>query len=114
MVENFNFHGQTTFINRPVNTVIQDFQNTHSALPGQEHLAELLRLVLSSSDLPDQDKEEAANVIQGVAVDLDRAEPDEAAAKTKLEMLRTGLTHAADIAGPASTILTSILGALGT
>ncbi|MFF4235962.1 hypothetical protein ACFYYL_08885 [Actinomadura geliboluensis] len=113
MVENFNFHGQTTFINRPVDTVIQDFQNTHSALAGQEHLAELLRLVLSSADLPDEDKEEAANVIQGVAVDLDRAEPDQAGAKTKLEMLRTGLAQAADIAGPASTILASILGALG-
>ncbi|MFA1542452.1 hypothetical protein [Actinomadura monticuli] len=114
MVENFNFHGQTTFINRPVDTVIHDFQNTHSALAGQEHLAELLRLVLSSADLPDEDKEEAANVIQGVAVDLDRAEPDEAAAKTKLEMLRTGLTQAADIAGPASAIVASILGVLGT
>ncbi|MFB4305414.1 hypothetical protein [Actinomadura sp. GTD37] len=113
MVENFNFHGQTTFINRPVNTVVQDFQNTHSSLAGQEHLAELLRLVLSSTDLPDEHKEEAAGVIQGVAVDLDRAEPDEAAAKTKLEMLRTGLTQAADIAGPASAILASILGALG-
>ena len=48
MSDNFNFYGQTTFINRPVDTVIQDFQNTYSSALGQGELSQLLRLVLSS------------------------------------------------------------------
>ena len=70
MSDNFNFYGQTTFINRPVDTVIQDFQNTYSSTPGQGELSQLLRLVLSSKNLPDDAKEEAATTIHEVAGDL--------------------------------------------
>ncbi|MGA4877077.1 hypothetical protein [Streptomyces lydicamycinicus] len=67
MTENFTFYGQTTFINRPVDTVIRDFQNTHGSVPHEEDLAALLRAVLAAP-LNEADREQATGtVVQVVA-----------------------------------------------
>jgi hypothetical protein len=63
---NLTFTGPTTFINKPVNTVVQDFQNTyegkHSAL-----LAELLSLALNSETLLPEDRVELARRVARLA-----------------------------------------------
>ena len=109
MSENFNFYGQTTFINRPVDTVIQDFQNSYASVIGQEDLSRLLRLVLSSQDLPDDTKEDAAATVDEVAKDLVDPQPNKDAVHTKLEKLRTIVSRAADIAVPALQIIAAVL-----
>ncbi|MFG2636452.1 hypothetical protein ACGFX8_21640 [Streptomyces sp. NPDC048362] len=112
--ENFYFQGQnTTFINRPQDTVVQDFQNTHGAAVGADDLTRLLRLVLSSGDMAAADREEAAATIHDLARIGSTTQPDPAAAGTRLERLRSLLVTGADIAQPALAILASLTAFLG-
>lgn len=111
MTENFHFYGQTTFINRPVDTVIRDFQNIRGDVPHQEDLAALLHAVLTAP-LDDADREQAARTVVQVADDL--AVPDHDAARNRLTTLRTALTGAAGIAQPALDIISRILPLLGS
>ncbi|MEV7658091.1 hypothetical protein AB0O39_28475 [Streptomyces anulatus] len=114
VTENFYFQGtHTTFINKPVNTVVRDFQNTYTQAPAQEDLARLLMLVLNSRDLPDADREEAAGAVHDLARITAEPEPDTATARTRLQQLRELLTAGADIAQPALAIVTSVAGMLG-
>ncbi|MET9962755.1 hypothetical protein ABZ128_27415 [Streptomyces sp. NPDC006326] len=107
--ENFYFQGEnTTFVNRPQDTVVRDFQNTYSAVSGGDELTRLLQLVLSSRDVPEGDREEAADAIHALARLAAAPEPDAPAAATRLERLRTLLAAGADIAQPALAILTSL------
>ena len=107
VTENFNFYGQTTFINRPTDTVISDLQNTYSATPAATDLAGLLRLVLGSEDLDDEGRERVARLIHQLAEDLDSQ--DSGKARTKLERIRTTVGRAADIAAPAIGIVAKVL-----
>ncbi|GAA3598919.1 hypothetical protein [Kribbella ginsengisoli] len=104
MTENFNFHGQTTFINRPVDTVITDFQNAHAT--GSD-LTTLLRLVLTSDQLTDDQREQVAQLIDEVAGELNG--PDVDKTRTKLERIKTTVSKAADIATPALGIVAKVL-----
>ncbi|MCX4606599.1 hypothetical protein OG402_39920 [Streptomyces anulatus] len=114
VTENFYFQGtHTTFINKPVNTVVRDFQNTYAQAPAQEELARLLTLVLNSRDLPDADREEAASAVHDLARITAGPEPDTATARTRLQQLRELLTAGADITQPALAIVTSVAGMLG-
>ncbi|MFJ9188566.1 hypothetical protein ACIRQO_36630 [Streptomyces anulatus] len=114
VTEYFNFKGpNTTFINRPVDTVIRDFQNTYAHGPAQEDLARLLVLVLNSRDLPDADRDEAAGAVHDLARITAEPEPDNATARTRLQRLRELLTASTDIAQPALAIVTSVAGMLG-
>lgn len=106
MTENFNFHGQTTFINRPVNTVITDFQNSHGS---DTDLAGLLRLVLTSEQLTDEQREQVAQLINEVAGELDTGTPDGGKTRKQLERIKTTVSKAADIATPALTIIAKVL-----
>ncbi|WP_257139862.1 hypothetical protein, partial [Streptomyces sp. or20] len=114
VTENFYFQGaNTTFINKPVDTVVRDFQNTYAQAPAQEDLARLLMLVLNSRDLPDADREEAASAVHDLARITAEPEPDTATARTRLQRLRELLTASTDIAQPALAIVTSVTGMLG-
>ncbi|MET9800875.1 hypothetical protein [Streptomyces sp. NPDC006368] len=107
--ENFYFQGEnTTFINRPQDTVIRDFQNTYAAAPGADDLARLLQLVLSSRDVAAPDREAAAAAIHEVARIGAAPEPDLPAVRTRVERLRELLAASADIAQPALAILASL------
>jgi hypothetical protein len=109
MSENFYFQGEnTTFINRPQDTVIRDFQNAHGMAVGADDLTRLLRLVLSSGNMTAADREEAAVAIHDLARIGSNPEPDTAAASTRLERLRALLSSSADIAQPALTLLASL------
>lgn len=110
LTENFTFYGQTTFINRPVDTVVKDFQQTYGAVPHEQNLSELLRAVLTAK-LPEAEKEQAAQAVSRIATDL--AVPDPKAAAAKLATLRTTLTAAAGAALPALEIINKILSLLG-
>ena len=109
MSENFYFQGEnTTFINRPQDTVIRDFQNAHGTALGADQLTELLRLVLSSGDMSAADREEAAGTIDELARLGSGTAPDRVVAGTRLERLRALLSSSADIAQPALAILSSL------
>ena len=103
----FNFHGPTVFINEPRDTVIQDFQNKHSA-EVTDQLAELLRLVLASRELTDAEREETAQLVDEVAEQADSDEPEPAEAQSKLSRIGRVVAKAADIATPASKIVEAV------
>ncbi|MDX6263624.1 MAG: hypothetical protein QOH84_5312 [Kribbellaceae bacterium] len=109
MTENFNFHGQTTFINRPVNTVIADFQNSHGASSAGTDLAGLLRLVLASEELNDEQRELVAGLIHEVAGELEEPALDQSGVRHRLERIKSTVSQAADIAGPALSIVAKVL-----
>ncbi|MFI8436632.1 hypothetical protein ACIGJO_23360 [Streptomyces sp. NPDC079020] len=113
VTENFHFHGQnTTFINRPVDTVVQDFQNQHGTALCHEELRSLLRLTLSSTDLADADRDEAAAAVHDLARLSAEPEPDGPAVRLRAERLREMLAGAADIAQPALAIIASVVAAV--
>ncbi|MFD8387385.1 hypothetical protein ACFV2X_54465 [Streptomyces sp. NPDC059679] len=112
MPENFYFQGEnTTFINRPQDTVIRDFQNAHGTAIRADDLTQLLRLVLTSRDMAAADREEAASTIHDIARIGSGSLLDPAAASTRLERLRALLSSSADIAQPALTLLASLTAA---
>jgi hypothetical protein len=114
VTENIHIHsGNTTVINHPQDTVIQDFQNTQSKSIGIDDLARLLHLVVSSRDLTAPDRDEALESIRDLAqldVSCRPALPD---ARTRLERLRSLLTTSADIAQPALEIIASLMRLFG-
>lgn len=111
MTENFNFNGQnTTFVNRPQDTVIQDFQNQHGTTLCADDLRQLLGLTLSSTDLSDTERDEAAQAVHDLATLS--GEPDAGAFRLRVERLRELLSGAADIAQPALALLTSVVAAV--
>ncbi|MFD5084991.1 hypothetical protein ACFWOG_20420 [Kitasatospora sp. NPDC058406] len=113
MSENFYFHGvNTTFINRPADTVIQDFQNNHQSTPAGEDLRRVLELILSSRDLPDTDRESAAQDVHALAISASTPNPSQESVRPRLERLHATLTRAADIAQPALALIATITATL--
>lgn len=118
MSENFNFHGQTTFINRPVDTVIRDFQNQYVSGADEDtreildRLEELIRLMLSSKDLPPEQAEDAVQAVHTVAGQVKEKKGNKLSLKGTLQAVQTLVSGAADIAGPAAAIVTAVLSLL--
>jgi hypothetical protein len=84
--ENFYFQGtNTTFINRPTDTVVRDFQNTYGSTAGADDLTRLLELVLSSRDFTDAQREEAAGDVHELARVVAQPEPDVPAVQGRIE-----------------------------
>ncbi|MGW8688102.1 hypothetical protein ACWGNN_45315 [Streptomyces sp. NPDC055817] len=109
VTENFYFQGEnTTFINRPQDTVIRDFQNTYGTAQHADGLTRLLQLVLESRDVAAADRDAAAGEIHDLARIGADPEPDLPAARTRIERLRALLSSGADIAQPALAILASL------
>ncbi|MER7663809.1 MULTISPECIES: hypothetical protein [unclassified Streptomyces] len=107
--ENFSFQGtNTTFINRPQDVVVRDFQNTYASGTSGAELTRLLELVLSSRDLSDTGRAEAAGAVHDLARVTGEPEPDASAVRTRLERLREILAGGADIAQPALAIVASL------
>ncbi|MFE7748256.1 hypothetical protein [Streptomyces sp. NPDC057428] len=111
MTENFNFTGQnTTFVNRPKDTVIQDFQNQHGTALCADDLRQLLGLTLSSTELSDTERDEAAQAVHDLATLS--GEPDVGAFRLRAERLRELLSGAADIAQPALALIATVTAAV--
>jgi hypothetical protein len=109
MTDSFHFHGQTTFINRPVDTVIQDFQNRYQTGPAPDELNELLRLILSSVSLSNADKQDSAAAVYDLADDF-ASGGDRSRIREKLSALGSTLAGVADVAKPALEIVAKISG----
>jgi hypothetical protein len=107
--DQFNFHGQTTFVNRPVNTVITDFQNAHGDGPAQRGLGDLLQLVLSSSTLGEAERERLAKLVDDAAGESASDSPEPGKVRGILETVKTAVSDASDIAGPAIGIIAKVL-----
>lgn len=113
MSENFEFNGPTTFVNKPVDTVIQNFQNTYSTEGGQQ-LADLLRLVLTSHDLSEADRQTAARLVsESAAAEQTGDAPAGDEQESRLTRVGALVSGAADIAGPAARIVESVSKILG-
>ncbi|MCC8250203.1 hypothetical protein [Saccharothrix luteola] len=69
-VENVTFNGPTTFIHKPVDTVVADFQNTHAS-PYAERFAELLRLALHAGNALPEDRVLLARRVVEVAAKVE-------------------------------------------
>ncbi|MFG2533228.1 hypothetical protein [Streptomyces sp. NPDC048516] len=109
MTENFYFQGtNTTFINRPTDTVVRDFQNSYPSVAGVDELSRLLQLVLNSRDLSDTDRDEAAGVVHDLARLTAEPAPDQPAVRGRLERLRAMVAAGADIAQPALAVVASL------
>lgn len=114
MADRFNFYGQTTFINQPVNTVISDFQKTYienaagEAASVLEELKTLVQLLLRSEELEPSKKEEAVRAAHELAEEISRPEAAKPALEERQARLKQLLSGVADVAGPAARIIAAI------
>lgn len=119
MSEKFVFHGQTTFIDQPRDTVIQNFQNTYVAGDNSDRdkvnleIKKLVDLILSSNDLPKEEKEETVQALHSVAEQVKEQKGGKLTLKGTLKAVQEIVTKAADIAVPAVGIVTVVLKLLG-
>lgn len=113
--EKFVFHGQTTFINNPTDTVIRDFQNTYLRGDGSTaddinaKLQQLIELTMRSKDLPDPDKEEVVGAVHAVAEQVRDEKTNKITLRGTLDAVKAIVERAADIAGPAIGVITAVL-----
>jgi hypothetical protein len=113
--DSFSFDGgTTTFINRPTNTVISDFQKDFlvGAAPEDrdvlQKLEELVRLLMTTHDLPDSEKEAAVQGVHEVANQVKEKKGNSLTLRGALAAIKDIVATAADIAGPAVTLVTAI------
>lgn len=117
--EGFKFYGETTFINKPTRTVIQNFQNQYITGNGSDgdkvntELAKLIELILTSKELPDQDKEEAVKAVQDVAGQVKEEKANKFTIKGTLQAVQAVIEKTADIAAPAMGIFAVVAKLLG-
>jgi hypothetical protein len=89
--------------------VISDFQNRYTSEPANNELAELLRLVLSSGELEDAGKGQAALLIHDAATEMENVQPKGRKIRAILESVKETTSQAADIAGPALGIISKVI-----
>jgi hypothetical protein len=119
MSEHFIFHGQTTFIDKPRDTVIQNFQNTYITGDGSDRdkinteLKKLVELILSSRELSNPAKAETVEAVHSVAAQVTEQKANKLTLKGTLQAIREVVSKAADIAVPAIGIFTTLAKLLG-
>lgn len=119
MSDKFIFHGQTTFIDKPRDTVIQNFQNTYIAGDGStkdkvnSEIGRLVELVFKTEDLPNEEKEEIAQALHSLASQIKEEKANRFSLKGTLEAVQNTVSKTADIATPAISIFSSIFELLG-
>ena len=115
MGDEFIFHDQATFINRPSDTIIRDFQNVYirgdksKADAINAELKRLVELSLSSRDLPDDDKEEVVQAVHAIAEQVRDDKVNRLTFKGALEAVKEIVVKASDVAGPAVAIIAAVL-----
>ena len=119
MSEKFVFQGQTTFVNQPRSTVIQNFQNTYITGDGSDkdeinsQISRLVELVLESEALPNQEKEETTQALHSVAEQVKEEKVNRLTLKGTFDAVEKVISKAADIFSPAKSIIDSVLKLLG-
>jgi hypothetical protein len=115
MTDRFIFHGQTTFIDKPRETVIHDFQNTYITGDGSDRdkvnaeLKELVELILASKELPEEEKEESVQAVHQVAEQVKNQKGSKLTVKGSLKAVQEVVSKASDIAIPAMNIISTAL-----
>ncbi|NJO01818.1 MAG: hypothetical protein HC880_09125 [Bacteroidia bacterium] len=112
MSEKYFFQGgQNTIIDQPVDTVIQNFQNTYIAGDGSnkdkinKEIQKLIELILESKDLPDDDKEGIAEALYSIAEQVKEEKTNKFSIRGTLRDINEALSKASDIVSPASAII---------
>jgi hypothetical protein len=119
MSERFIFHGQTTFIDKPRDTVIQNFQNQYITGDGSQkdqinsEIKKLVDLILRSKDLPKDDQEETVKALHEVAEKVKDEKGSKLTFKGTLTAVQDIVSKAADIAVPALGIITVVMKLMG-
>jgi hypothetical protein len=115
MSSTFNFYGQTTFIDKPKDTVIREFQNTYMA-GGDAHsrqineqILQLIEVILKSKQLPAPQKNAAVQQLHTVAAEVKDNNVDKGKAKGILESIKDIVTKTADMVTPGIAIVKTIL-----
>jgi hypothetical protein len=115
MAENVFYAPVGTFVNRPVNTVLQDFQNAFMVEAGtretdiNQQLLDLVALVLGSAEISQADKDLATQALASVAKQVVDGEPSPLAVKGTLSEVTEIVSKAADVATPAAELIASVL-----
>jgi hypothetical protein len=112
VTDNFNFYGTTNFVNRPVDTVISDFQNSYGCeAKAAPELGELLRLVLTSEELSVIQKEEAAELVHQAAGEISASETEAVATVPgKMERLKAIVSASTGIGTPIVELASKVIG----
>lgn len=119
MTEKFVFHGQTTFIDKPRDTVIQNFQNSYISDSDSEKdkanakILELIELILKSEDLSNDTKDEIIQALHLVAGQVKEQTGNKFTLKGTLQAVQEVVSKAADIATPAIGIIATVIKILG-
>lgn len=119
MPEKFIFQGQTTFIDRPRDTVIQNFQNTYITGDNSDRdkvnqeILKLIDSILKSNALAKDTKEDAVQALHSVAEQVKEGKGNRLTLKGTLTAIQDVVSKAADIATPALAIISTILKLLG-
>ena len=115
MTDRFVFHGQTTFIDKPRDTVIQNFQNTYITGDGSDRdkanaeLEKLVELIFASQELSNQEKEESVQAVHEVADQVKEQKGSRLSLKGSLKAVQEVVSKAGDIAVPAMNIISTVL-----
>lgn len=118
MSEKFTFKGPTTFIHKPIDSVIQNFQNQYILDTDEQEaslnseLAKLLKLILDSKELEDKEKEEVAYTLHSIAGLIKEKKASRLTLKGTLQAIGRVVEKAADIAKPALEIISKIVSLL--
>ena len=115
MPDRFVFHGQTTFVNQPRDTVIKNFQNSYITGDGSDkdkanaELKKLVELILTSQELPKEEKEESLQAVHEVAEQVKDNKGTKLTLKGSLQAVKEVVSKASDIAVPALDIISTVL-----
>ncbi len=119
MSEKFIFHGQITFIDKPKDTVIQNFQNNYLSGDNSTNdkvnseIGKLVELVLQSKDLSSEQKEEIAQALHSVAGQVKEEKANKLTVQGTLNAVKDIVAKVSDIATPAIAIISTIFKLLG-
>ena len=119
MSEQFFFHGQTSFINKPKDTIISNFQNSYldddNTIENRvnREFLNLIEVILSTKNIPDDVKEDTVKAIHSVAGQVKERKTNRITLKGTLQVIQEVVSKAADIAAPALSIIEKIMGMIG-
>lgn len=119
MSDKFIFHGQTTFVDKPKDTIIQNFQNTYITGDSSEkdkinqEILKLIETLLESKLLSNDDKNETTQALHMMAEQIKEEKSNKLTVKGTLQAVQEIVSKTADIAVPGMAIISTIMRLLG-
>jgi hypothetical protein len=112
----FNFHGQTTFIDKPKDTIIKDFQNQYITGDNQQaneinsNLLKLIEVILETKNISNEDKNSSVDALHRIATDVKDGKANKLTAKGTLKSIQEIVTKTSEVVSPAIAIIKTLLG----